>query len=239
MPPTTSHPSSMALRMSSRPPGQASTPSWGNAMSSRTTTSRTSSRRSRRPCSGVLLGTQTATRLRLQWSPPPVRWPEHSGDASNCGADEREAGSPMSVTVRDVLSLAIVQAGEPEVVAGEANLDRPIRWVHIADVIDVAPLLKGSELLLTSGLELSHSPERHQAYVRDLAAAGVAGVFMSLGWAYHRPPQTLVEEARRCELPLVLLHRAIPFVEVTEEVHTAILNRQFALIQKADRIGRS
>jgi purine catabolism regulator len=145
----------------------------------------------------------------------------------------------MSVTVREVLSLDIVQAGQPEVVAGEANLDRPIRWVHIADVIDVAPLLKGSELLLTSGLELSHSPERHRGYLRDLAAAGVAGVFMSLGWAYRRTPAALVDEARRLELPLVLLHRPIPFVEVTEQVHTAILNQQFALTQKAERIGRS
>jgi purine catabolism regulator len=144
----------------------------------------------------------------------------------------------MSVTVRDVLSLDIVQAGDPHVVAGESNLDRAIRWVHIADVVEVAPLLKGSELLLTSGLGLSLDPSRQRGYVRDLAQAGVAGVFMTMGWAYREPPDSLVVEARRAELPFVVLNRPIPFVEVTERVHADILNRQFALIRKADRIGR-
>lgn len=145
----------------------------------------------------------------------------------------------MSVTVRDVLSLDIVQAGEPRVVAGQANLDRAVRWVHIADVVDVAPLLKGSELLLTSGLGLvSQGPSRQRGYVRDLAEAGVAGVFMTMGWAYREPPDSLVAEARGAELPFVVLNRPIPFVEVTERVHADIVNRQFALIRKADRIGR-
>ena len=145
----------------------------------------------------------------------------------------------MTVTVRDVLSLDIVQAGEPHVVAGEANLDRAIRWVHIADVVEVAPLLKGSELLLTSGLGLvSQDPSRQRGYVRELAQAGVAGVFMTMGWAYREPPDSLVAEARRADLPFVVLNRPIPFVEVTERVHADILNRQFALIRKADRIGR-
>jgi purine catabolism regulator len=49
----------------------------------------------------------------------------------------------------------------------------------------------------------------------------------------------MVAEAGRRGLPLVALRSAIPFVEVTERVHAEIINRQFAMIQKAERIGRS
>ena len=41
---------------------------------------------------------------------------------------------------------------ELEVVAGEAGLDRAVRWVHISELADPTPWLSGGELLLTTGL---------------------------------------------------------------------------------------
>ena len=35
-------------------------------------------------------------------------------------------------------------------VAGEANLDVPVRWVHISELLDPTPWLSGGELLLTT-----------------------------------------------------------------------------------------
>ncbi len=145
----------------------------------------------------------------------------------------------MTLSVRDVLALRTIQRGQPEVVAGAAALDRPVRWVHIADISDIAPLLKGSELLLTSGLGLSADAEEQRRYVSQLASAGVAGVVMSLGWRHVEAPPAVVDQAERCGLPLVVLKRPIPFVEVTEQVHAEIVNRQFVLLRKAEEIGRS
>jgi purine catabolism regulator len=145
----------------------------------------------------------------------------------------------VTLSVRDVVQLKTVQRGKPEVVAGASALDRPIRWVHIADIPDVAPLLKGSELLLTSGLGLSADDEEQRRYVSQLAQAGVAGVIMTLGWRYAEAPPALVDEAVRRGLPLVTLRKPIPFVEVTEQVHSEIINRQFVLLRKAEEIGRS
>ncbi|MEX0743382.1 MAG: PucR family transcriptional regulator ligand-binding domain-containing protein, partial [Actinomycetota bacterium] len=36
-------------------------------------------------------------------------------------------------------------------VAGEESANRPIRWVHISELEDPTPWLKGGELLLTTG----------------------------------------------------------------------------------------
>lgn len=145
----------------------------------------------------------------------------------------------MTLSVRDVVQLETIQRGKPEVVAGASALDHPVRWVHIADIPDVGPLLKGSELLLTSGLGLSEDDEQQRRYVSQLAQAGVAGVIMTLGWRYAEAPPALVEEAERRGLPLVILQKPIPFVEVTEQVHAEIINRQFVLLRKAEEIGRS
>ena len=43
---------------------------------------------------------------------------------------------------------------ELEILAGEAGLDRAVRWVHISELADPTPWLSGGELLLTTGLQL-------------------------------------------------------------------------------------
>ena len=57
-------------------------------------------------------------------------------------------------TVREVLALDPVRHGAPRVVAGEAGLDQPVRWVHVTEVPDIATLLAGRELVLTTGIGL-------------------------------------------------------------------------------------
>src|SRR6266487_6692255 len=125
----------------------------------------------------------------------------------------------MQLRLRDVLQLEVVQRGQPEVVAGAEYLDRAVRWVHIADIQEVAPLLKGGELLLTSGLALGRDPEQDLRYVRELAGVGVSGLIVTLGWSVSEIPGPMILEADDLQLPIVVLHSSIPFVEVTEQVH--------------------
>ncbi|MYR47512.1 PucR family transcriptional regulator, partial [Streptomyces sp. SID5910] len=46
--------------------------------------------------------------------------------------DTRDSWEP-ALSVRQVLALERVLAGQPEVVAGAGLLDRPVRWVHVAE----------------------------------------------------------------------------------------------------------
>ena len=61
--------------------------------------------------------------------------------------DSRSAG----ITVQRALELPGLRGGLPEVVAGGERLDRTVRWVHAGEVPNIASLLKGGELLLTTG----------------------------------------------------------------------------------------
>lgn len=61
---------------------------------------------------------------------------------------------------------------------------------------------------------------------------------MELGPRFARLPAALVDTARTAGLPLVQLHREVPFVTVTEEIHTEIVNGHYALLQRAEEVHR-
>ncbi|MGX2998026.1 PucR family transcriptional regulator [Streptomyces sp. JNUCC 64] len=141
------------------------------------------------------------------------------------------------ITVRRALELPGLRGGLPEVVACPDRLHRTVRWVHAGEVPHIASLLKGGELLLTTGLALSTRPADQRAFVRELAERGIAALVVELGPRFTRLPGPLVETARTVGLPLVQLHREVPFVAVTEEVHTEIVNGHYALLQRADEVA--
>ncbi|MBD0744394.1 PucR family transcriptional regulator [Streptomyces sp. CBMA152] len=142
------------------------------------------------------------------------------------------------ITVRRALELPGLRGGLPEVVAGAERLGRTVRWVHAGEVPNIASLLKGGELLLTTGLGLGTRPAEQRAFVRRLADRGIAALVVELGPRFSRLPATIVDTARAAGLPLVALHREVAFVTVTEEIHTEIVNGHYALLQRAEEVHR-
>lgn len=147
---------------------------------------------------------------------------------------ERQGG----ITVQRALELPGLRGGLPEVVAGADRLHRTVRWVHAGEVPNIASLLKGGELLLTTGMGLGTRPAEQRAFVRRLAERGIAALVVELGPRFARLPATIVETARTAGLPLVQLHREVPFVAVTEEIHTEIVNGHYALLRQAEEVHR-
>ncbi|GAA3774709.1 PucR family transcriptional regulator [Streptomyces chiangmaiensis] len=142
------------------------------------------------------------------------------------------------ITVQQALELPGLRSGLPEVLAGADRLHRALRWVHAGEVPNIASLLKGGELLLTTGYGLGTRPADQRAFVRTLAERGIAALVVELGTRFTRLPAALVETARATGLPLVQLHREVPFVSVTEEIHTEIVNGHYALVQRAEEVHR-
>ncbi|MGW0906271.1 PucR family transcriptional regulator [Streptomyces sp. NPDC002853] len=147
-------------------------------------------------------------------------------------------GTQGGITVQRALELPGLRGGLPEVVAGAERLQRTVRWVHAGEVPNIASLLKGGELLLTTGLGLGARPAEQRVFVRKLAERGIAALVVELGPRFARLPAAIVETARAAGLPLVQLHREVPFVTVTEEIHTEIVNGHYALLQRADEVHR-
>ena len=142
----------------------------------------------------------------------------------------------MPPTLAAVLDLDVVRRGRPEVLAGGDRLEAPVRWVHAMELADVARLLHGGELVLSTGIALPDDPALLAAYVADLAAAGVSGLAVELGRRYDRLPDPLVEAARAHAVPLIAFHREVPFVEITETVHAMIIDAQLAELRASERM---
>ncbi|MFE2261349.1 PucR family transcriptional regulator [Streptomyces griseosporeus] len=141
-----------------------------------------------------------------------------------------------ALSVRQVLGLERVLAGEPEVVAGAAQLDRPVRWVHVAEAADVGVMLSGGEMVLTTGVLLAGDEDKQAEYVRSLHRAEAAAVVLGLGRAFPAPPDAMRRAAERCQLPMVVLHRPFPFAELTEEVQSRLVRRKFAAVSLSEAV---
>src|SRR3954453_11172302 len=125
----------------------------------------------------------------------------------------------MPLTLREVLALDALQRAAPEILVGAGLLDRPVRWVHTSELAEAAYLLKGGELLLTTGLGITGRGAVGEAayvaalagrggggpYAGALAGGGVAALALERGWSFPEAPPALVDACREHTLPLLVL----------------------------------
>ena len=137
--------------------------------------------------------------------------------------------------MQDLLDLSVLRDARPEVLVGTDLDRRAVRWVHTSEIYEIWPLLRGGEVLLTTGLGLvGASREATETYVRALARKEVAALLLELGRTFSRPPEALVAAATRHAMPLVVLHGVVPFIEVTERVHPLLLDHQVEQLRILD-----
>jgi purine catabolism regulator len=143
----------------------------------------------------------------------------------------------MLPTVAEVLALEPVRRGGPRVLAGADRLATPVRWVHVIELAQAAHLLRGGELVLSTGIALPDDAAGLSRYVAELAAVGVSALAVELGSRYSRSlPAALVSAASDHQLPLVVLERETQFIEITEAVHARIIDAQLAELRSAERL---
>src|SRR5690625_959119 len=142
---------------------------------------------------------------------------------------------PAAVTLEDVLALPVVRRGQPSVHAAQADLGRAVRWAHVSEVEDVASVLSGGEIVLTTGINLRHTDAALVGYVAGLARANSAGLFLELGRRFDAAPPVLLDAASRYRVPMVEFRREVKFVEITEAVHSLILGEQLHASRTAER----
>jgi PucR family transcriptional regulator, purine catabolism regulatory protein len=145
--------------------------------------------------------------------------------------------APMLPTVAEVLALDPVRSGAPRVLAGAERLETPVRWVHVIELAQAAHLLRGGELVLSTGIALPEDGAGLQRYVAELAAVGVSALAVELGSRYSRSlPSALIAAAGEHRLPLIVLERETQFIEITEAVHARIIDAQLSELRSAERL---
>lgn len=146
----------------------------------------------------------------------------------------------MTLLLSDALAHPVFVRAGAELLTGPLPVGRVVRWVHSTEVYEVAPLLRGGELLLTTGLGLATADEAsRRRYVRGLADAGLTALALELGWTFATMPADLLSEATLVGLPLVALHSLVPFAEITEALNAFIVDQSIVRLRYADELSRA
>jgi purine catabolism regulator len=140
------------------------------------------------------------------------------------------------LTLADVLQMPAVRTADPQVVAGGGHLDREVRWVHTTELADIGPLLRGGDLVLTTGIALPDHDQGLTRFALSLADSGAAGLFVELGRRWSELPAALVGQCEARGLPLVALRREVRFAAVAQAVGERLVDAQLAELRAAERV---
>jgi hypothetical protein len=137
-------------------------------------------------------------------------------------ASGRQQNSKMLPSLRTVLELPAFRGAD--LICGSTQIDKPVTWVHISEIMNVWRFLTGGELLLSTGLELARvRPSVQVVYIKRLAQAGVRALALELVQWMTQIPQEIVDVAKELNFPLVVFRNEVSFRELTRAAHQEIL----------------
>lgn len=147
----------------------------------------------------------------------------------------------MFLTLREILDSDVFAAGSPTIVAGHEAVDTArVRWVHSSEILEIAPLLSGGELLLSGGQALLALKASAQvSYIDSLVSRKIAALAIETAATGRHLPESLVAAAEAAQLPLIELRDVVPFVEVAEAMNRKIVTSQLGSLQVADELSRA
>lgn len=111
-----------------------------------------------------------------------------------------------------------------------AGSHRPVRWVHVSELTDPTPYLRGQELLLSAGVHLPRTASATDAYAARLSEAGAVGLGFGIDPVYRKVPPRLISACRAHGLLLLQVPPTVPFIAISE-AHVRGLER--ALVRQA------
>ncbi|MDR7001072.1 PucR family transcriptional regulator ligand-binding domain-containing protein [Neobacillus niacini] len=124
------------------------------------------------------------------------------------------------------------------VVAGAEGLQRIVKWVHVVEVKSIRNLLSGQELILSTGVAWK---EDHLFFtmVEQLIEIQAAGLCIELGTYLTEIPAEVIEIANLHQFPIIAFQQEVPFVEITQDIHSVMINQQYRMISDLENYSQS
>lgn len=102
-----------------------------------------------------------------------------------------------------------------------------------------APWVRRGQLLLTTGFAWPAKPAQQRQQVRLLNGRGLAAMALAVPRYHEHFSAAARREADSCGLPLLEVPFAVPFAQITEELHRAIIAEQYNIIGRSEEIHRA
>jgi PucR family transcriptional regulator, purine catabolism regulatory protein len=116
--------------------------------------------------------------------------------------------------------------------SGQDAAKAHVRWVHITELLDPTPWLKGGELLLSTGIQLN-GPKSQRALIERLVEHDIAGLGFGTGFGHKRLPAALLTAARKHDFPLFEVPYELPFIAITERVFAELVEERYDMLQRS------
>lgn len=144
-----------------------------------------------------------------------------------------------SPTISWLLDLPLIKAADTHFIGKAEQLTSQIRWVHVVEHLRSSQLLKGGELVLSTGTGWGESAEDWVDMVTSIHASGATCLLIESNTRWGEIPREIIGKCTELELPLLVTRKEILFVEVTQAVHSEILDRAIANAERMQQVSRT
>lgn len=125
------------------------------------------------------------------------------------------------------------------VIAGEDGLNRIVKWVHVVEVTNIRNLLNGNELILSTGVSWNENENLFISIVEQLIEFNAAGLCIELDTYLSEIPSGVIDIANLHHFPIIVFQKQVPFVEITQDIHSKLINQQYLMISDLEDYSQS
>jgi PucR family transcriptional regulator, purine catabolism regulatory protein len=143
----------------------------------------------------------------------------------------------FQLTVADVFKRKHFE--HARVIAGEGGNHRIVKWVHVVEVTSIRNLLNGNELILSTGVAWKDHVGLFVSLVKELIENKAAGLCIEIGTYITEIPGEVTTLADEHQFPIIVFQQEVPFVEITQDLHSTIINQQYQKISDLENYSQS
>jgi purine catabolism regulator len=143
----------------------------------------------------------------------------------------------FQLTVADILNRKHFE--NARVIAGEEGLDRFVKWVHVVEVASMRNLLNGNELILSTGVSWKDNTDLFVSMIKEFLEYNAAGLCIEMGTYMSEIPAEVIGIANDHHFPIIIFSEEVPFVQITQDIHSNIINQQYQKISDLENYSQN
>ncbi|PLR78695.1 PucR family transcriptional regulator [Bacillus sp. V3-13] len=143
----------------------------------------------------------------------------------------------FQLKVEDILSRKHFE--KAIVIAGQEGIHRIVKWVHVVEVTNIRNLLNGHELILSTGIAWQEDENLFISMLKQLLENNAAGLCVEIGTYITELPREVIDIANQHQFPIIIFQQEVPFVEITHDIHSVLINQQYRMISDLENYSQS